>query len=98
MPPKSADKEIKPKPAEDRGKESVERKVKGVIGNTESHPRTSARSKTQPKMLRYVRCHECHANDFEENFVVCRNALCGLYFCGRCLKKYEVRIEQGLNM
>eukprot|EP01022_Parablepharisma_sp_SALTPOND_P016499 TRINITY_DN242_c0_g1_i2.p1 TRINITY_DN242_c0_g1~~TRINITY_DN242_c0_g1_i2.p1 ORF type:complete len:518 (+),score=24.94 TRINITY_DN242_c0_g1_i2:74-1555(+) len=52
-------------------------------------PRSSSRNRTQAKVLSYVRCHECNVQDIADNFVACKNAICNLYFCTKCVKKYE---------
>ncbi len=58
-------------------------------GNDEVPPKRT-RGRGRGRKPKHAKCHECGTQDAAENLLSCKNPTCNLYFCSRCLKKYEV--------
>lgn len=66
---------------------------KTLKANLEHSPqpiRYSTRSIKKTQQFDYKACHNCHNLDTVENLIFCKNEICKLPFCLKCLKKYEV--------
>jgi hypothetical protein len=59
----------------------------------ELRARSSRRAKKPTNYFHFVKCHCCKKEDCCENLLGCKNELCGLFFCLRCIKTNMVKIK-----